>query len=111
MSSTRSLRSFLLRGPALAVLALALLGLVYPISRAQDKEKEKEKPGKLTAKSLQALLAAYKTERAAADMGELTKKVSPVWFEKADALAKQGAAALKAGRLIEARDALRRAPR
>src|SRR5262249_20829630 len=52
---------------------------------------------------------SYQGERAAADKTGLTKKFSPEWYDRAAILARQGAAALKANRLIEARDSFRRA--
>src|SRR5262245_19998885 len=58
----------------------------------------------LTAETVRDLQAKYKTERAAAESGGLTKKFSPEWYQQADGLAKRAEEALAGGRLVEARD-------
>src|SRR5262249_27264127 len=57
--------------------------------------------------TVKAIQTDYQADRKAAD--GLVKKFSPEPFDRATAFAKQGAAALKANRLIEARDSFRRA--
>src|SRR5262249_57534057 len=94
------------RLPALVLCGLAGLVLVRPGALAQEKQKEAPP---LTASAVKALQKSYQGERAAADKTGLTKKFSPEWYDRAAILARQGAAALKANRLIEARDSFRRA--
>src|SRR5262245_20752575 len=89
----------------LLVLVLGFFVLV----RAGSAQPGKEKPAQLTPDAVKAIQKQYLTERAAAEKDGLTKKFSPEWYERAASLAKQGAAALKANRLIEARDSFRRA--
>src|SRR5262249_34742564 len=91
-------------GPALAVLGLALLAGVRPGSAADEAPKP-------PAAQVKALQEQYKKDRDAAAKAGLAKTFAPEWFDQADALAKQGAAALEAGRLIAARDLFRRARR
>src|SRR5919199_860159 len=91
-----------LRGLALAGAGLLSLAAVRPGAGAEG-------AGKPTPESAAELQKKFASERAAAAKEGLDRKFSPEWFEKADALAKQGAAALKAKRLIEARDTFRKA--
>src|SRR5436190_16592286 len=63
-----------------------------------------EVPGALAAEKVRDLQTKYQAERAAADSQGLARKFSPACYQRADALAKQGAAALAANRLLEARD-------
>src|SRR5262245_65603631 len=93
-----------LTGPALAVFALALLAGVRPGSAADEAPK-------LTAAQVKTLQKDYEADRDAAKKAGLLKTYAPEWFDQAEALARQGAAALKAGRLLEARDLYRRARR
>src|SRR5579884_4039322 len=53
------------------------------------------------ADAVRSLEATYREERAAADRAGLAKVFSPEWFDRADAL--------RAGRLLEAREAFRNA--
>src|SRR5947209_717973 len=94
-----------LRGlvPALPGLALlAVLAAVRPGTGAESN-------AGLTAAKVKDLAARYAAERAAADTEGLTRKFSPEWYEKADALGRQAEKALAAGRLLEARDGFRKA--
>src|SRR5262245_38729987 len=85
----------------LPAVGVALLALVPAGSGGQ--------PATLTSDEVAKLEKAYHDERQAADKAGLTRTFSPEWFTRADALAKLGSAALKAGRLYEARDSFRRA--
>jgi WD40 repeat protein len=91
-------------------LCLGLLAVVPPGTGAEDEEKEKkEKPSaRPTVEHIKELEKSYDTERAAYKEGP-SRMFSTGWAKRADAFAKQGAAALKARRLFEARDAFRRA--
>src|SRR4051794_31648306 len=105
----------LMRLPAsLSALLCILLGAAFvalaPSGRAQDdKDKTEKPPEKLTADQVGELQKTYEDELKKAKDDGLEKKFAPEAFERAAALAKQGAAALKAGRLVEARDSFRRA--
>src|SRR5262249_13308239 len=89
-----------------ATAALTLLALV-PAGRGQE-EKEKS-PDKLTAQKITQLAKGYEADLEAAKDKKVDKKFSAEWFEQAAAFAKQGAGALKGGRLLEARHNYRRA--
>src|SRR5204863_962385 len=96
--------------PRLMLLCGLVAALFLTRTPAQEKDKDKEKPApKLTAKAIAALAKSFAAERKDAAKDSITKRVSPELLDRADALAKQGAAALKAGRLIEARDLYRQA--
>src|SRR2546425_451183 len=76
------------------LLAAALVGLAFvPRGIAADDE-----PKPITAQEVKDLQAKYKEERTAADKDGLTKKYSPDWFARADALAVKSEKALAAGR-------------
>src|SRR5262245_15368994 len=87
----------------LLVFAVGLLALIAPGAGAF------RPAGKPSGQSVTQLEQSYQQERQAADKTGLTKMFSPEWFERSDSFAKAGAVALKAGRLIEARDSFRRA--
>src|SRR5262249_10313672 len=102
-----------MRLPAsLSALFVFLLSAAFvalsPSGRAQDDKTEKPAE-KLTAEQVGEIQKAYDTELKKAQDAGLEKKFSPETFERAAKLAKQGAAALKASRLVEARDSYRRA--
>src|SRR5713226_3318693 len=78
----------------LAVLAVVLIGVP---SHGQT--------GKaLTKEDIAQLQAKYEADLAAAKKAGLDKQFSPDYFAKADEYAAKGAAALKAGKLLEARE-------
>ena len=91
-----------------ACLLSAAFVALSPSGRAQDDKTEKPAE-KLTAEQVGEIEKAYEKEQKKAQGDGLEKKFSPETFERAAALSKQGAAALKAGRLVEARDSFRRA--
>ncbi|HZT81069.1 MAG TPA: hypothetical protein VFA26_12635, partial [Gemmataceae bacterium] len=88
--------------PARRALALCLFGAAAGLALA-------DAPRPLTPEAVREEQSKFRQERAAADKDGLPKKFSPEWFDRADAFAKRGAAALQAGRLLEAREDFRKA--
>ncbi len=93
-----------MRRTALHLFPAGILGLTLAAASGPA-----EAPKGLTAENVRELQAKYQAERAEADKQGLTKQFSPEWYQRAAALAKQGEAALAAGRLVEASETFRRA--
>src|SRR5262245_46305822 len=99
-----------MRPPALVTrFLLSVAGAASVLLAPAGKGADEKTAHRLAPEVVERLEKSYQEERQAAEKSGLVKKFSPEWFERADAMAKAGSAALKAGRLFEARDSFRRA--
>ncbi len=87
-------RTWLFGFGIIAALALVLIGVPTHAQPAKT----------LTKEDIAALQAKYDADLAAAKKAGLDRQFSPDYFAKADEYAAKGAAALKAGKLLEARE-------
>src|SRR5262245_48128566 len=97
--------SWVRRGTLSLLCAAASLTLFGSNLRSRGAEEDKLP----TAEDVKELQKQYETERDAITGSDLAKKFSPQAIKQAETIAKKGTAALKAGRIMQAREAFRQA--